>query len=140
MTDRFDFQRGLDDAADGAAMTARERLESERENERAREKRLIKLSVGYYFDPVEKAVLRKVGSRFIFIRHDRRKKGSREDRKTLAQAEARQFRMIAGGLFWDEKGRKLYRKSGQHFVLYSPDRRKAGSKNPVVRERRTFKR
>lgn len=131
MTDRFDIQRQLDNA-DGAS-SARENLEDERARERAREKRLIKLSVGYYFDPVDKAVLRKVGSRFIFVRHDRRQR----DRKSLAQAEERQFRMLTGGLFWDEKAKKLYRKSGQQFVLFSPDRRKkSGSASPTGTERR----
>ena len=133
MADRFDFQRRLDGAADRVASAARRELDDEREAERARIKRLVKLSVGYYFDPLEKVVLRKSGSRYIFVRHDRRAGGAR---KTQAHAELRQFHLITGGLFWDDKAKKLYRKSGQHYVLYSPDRRKMGGANPVGQERR----
>jgi hypothetical protein len=121
MNDRFDFQRKLDNLGSEIADSARERLEEEREAERERERRLVKLSVGYYFDPKEMAILRKVGSRFIFVRHDRRA----GRRRTQAEAESRQFRMIQGGLFWDEKAKKLYRKAGAHYVLYTRDRRRA---------------
>jgi hypothetical protein len=132
MTDRFDVQRRLDNAGDEAVSRARRGLEAARDAQKLEVARLVKLSVGYYFDPVTKAILKKVGSQYEFLRHDRRKK----DRKSVAEAEKLQFRMVTGGLFWDEKAHKLYRKSGGHFVLYSPDRRKAGGKSPTGKERR----
>jgi hypothetical protein len=137
MTDRFDIQRGMDNAGEAVAASARERLEAERERERARVKRLVRLSAVYYFDPVEKMVLVKNGSRYTFVRHDRRKGAGKAARKTQVQAEESQFRMITGGLFWDEKAKRLYRKSGKHYVLYSPDRRKIGGSSPMGKERRS---
>jgi hypothetical protein len=132
MTDRFDIQRRLDNAGNEPVNEARRLLEEEREAERARKARLVRLTSGYYYDPVEKALLRKEGSQFGFVRHDRRHE--RELKATQAEAEARGFRMVAGGLFWDEKLKKLYRKSGRNFVLYTGDRRK--SKGPDRRKKR----
>ena len=134
MADRFDIQRKLDSAGDESISRARRGLEAARDAQRLEVARLVKLTVGYYFDPVTKAILKKVGSQYEFLRHDRRKK----DRKSVAEAEKLQFRMVTGGLFWDEKSRKIYRKSGSHFVLYSPDRRKAkpAGKSPTGKERR----
>ena len=133
MADRFDIQRRLDTAAERVASGARRHLDDEREAERARIKRLVRLGVGYYFDPLDKVVLRKSGSRYIFVRHDRR---GGTARKSQAHAELRQFHLITGGLFWDDKAKKLYRKTGQHYVLYSPDRRKMESASHAGQERR----
>jgi hypothetical protein len=132
MLDRFDIQRKLDNAGEEAEERARDEMESARDAQKLQIARLIKLTVGYYFDPVTKAMLKKVGSQYEFLRHDRRRK----DRKSQAEAEALQFRMITGGLFWDEKSKRLYRKSSGHYVLYSPDRRKLAGKNPGGVERR----
>ena len=139
MSDRFDIQRKMDNAGEEPVNEARQRLDDEREDERARKARLVRLTSGYYYDPVEKALLRKEGSQFGFVRHDRRHE--REMKATQAEAEARGFRMVAGGLFWDEKLKKLYRKSGRNFVLYTGDRRKAKAtdrrkKRPGGKERR----
>jgi hypothetical protein len=123
----------MDSAATRMAGAARERLEEEREKERARRERLVKLSSGYYFDPLEKALLRKQGSQFGFVRHDRRYE--RTLKASQAEAEAKGFRMVIGGLFWDEKAKKLYRKSGKNYVLFSPDRRKARSSVAVERRK-----
>ena len=132
MADRFDVQRKMESSGDEALSRARAGLEAARDAQKLDIARLVKLSVGYYFDPVTKAILRKTGSRYEFLRHDRRKK----DRKSVAEAEKLQFKMVTGGMFWDEKSKKLYRKSGAHFVMYSPDRRKAGGKSPTGSERR----
>lgn len=132
MADRFDIQRRLQNAGDEAVDRARQRLEAARDAQKLEVARLVKLTAGYFFDPVTKAILKKNGSRYDFLRHDRRRK----DRKTQAEAERLQFRMVTGGMFWDEKSKKLYRKSAGHYVLYSPDRRKAGGKSPTGKERR----
>jgi hypothetical protein len=133
MSDRFDVQRSLENAGEEMAELAREGLESAREAQKLEIARLIKLSPGYYFDPVTKAILRKTGSQYQFLRHDRR----RRDRKSQAQAEAAQFRLVTGGLFWDAVSKRLYRKASGHYVLYSPDRRKQGGKSPTGKERRS---
>jgi hypothetical protein len=124
MPDRFDIQRKMDGAAERMLSASRDRLDEERERERARKARLVKLSSGYYFDPLEKALLKKAGSQFGFVRHDRRHE--RLVKATQEEAEAKGFRMVTGGMFWDEKAKKLYRKVGKNYVLFSPDRRKSG--------------
>jgi hypothetical protein len=134
MSDRFDIQRKWDNEAAVIERGARASLDDQREAERARRKRLIRLSSGYYFDPLEKALLKKEGSQFGFVRHDRR--FERTQKASQAEAEARGFRMVLGGLFWDLKGKKLYRKSGKNYVLYSGDRRNKSGKNPAGEERR----
>jgi hypothetical protein len=135
MMDRFDIQRDWDTEGERIAEDARIGLEEERERERARVARLIKLSPGYYFDPLEKALLKKAGGQFGFIRHDRRHE--REVKANQAQAEARGFRLVAGGLYWDLKAKKLYRKSGANYLLYTSDRRKAPPKSRPDKERRS---
>ena len=132
MADRFDVQRRMDSAGDDIVNRTRGELQAARDAQRLEIARLVKLTVGHYFDPVTKAILRKNGSTYEFLRHDRRK----GERKTQAQAEKAHFQLVTGGLFWDEKAKKVYRKSGAHYVLYSPDRRKAAGKAPAGKERR----
>jgi hypothetical protein len=122
----------MDNAGEDTTLRARYELEAARDSQRLEIARLVKLTVGYYFDPVTKAILKKIGSRYEFVRHDRRKK----DRKTQAEAEKLHFQLVSGGLFWDEKAKKIYRKSGAHYLLYSPDRRKKAVGNKLGPERR----
>ncbi|MES2200918.1 MAG: hypothetical protein V4498_01555 [candidate division FCPU426 bacterium] len=135
MSDRFDVQRQLDSASEEIEISARDRMAEERERERARLRRLVPLSEGYYFDPLDQAILKKTGSSFGFVRHNRRK----TRRITQSQAEEAQFRLVSGGLFWDEKAKKLYRRSGAHYVLYTSDRRKKSGSVPAIGERRKRK-
>ena len=131
MADRFDIQRMWDQASNAAVDMVAE-FRGELGSSRFDPDKLVKLSNGYFFDPTRKFVLKKVGSQYLFVRHDRRKGG----RKSQAQAEAAQMRMIQGGFFWDDEAKKLYIKQGASYVLYSPDRRKASGKNPHGAERR----
>lgn len=135
MADRFDIQRKMDSAGDEIIDRTRRGLEAARDAQKLDVARLIKLTVGHYFDPVTKAILRKNGSHYEFLRHDRRK----AERKSQAWAEKAHFQLVTGGLFWDEKAKKVYRKSGAHYLLYSPDRRKIGGKSPTGSERRKKK-
>lgn len=135
MTDRFDVQRRMDNAGSDVVDRTRGELQAARDAQKLDIARLVKLTVGHYFDPVTKAILRKNGSKYEFLRHDRR----RAERKTQAQAEKSHFQLVTGGLFWDEKAKKVYRKSGAHYLLYCPDRRKVSGKGPSGRERRAKK-
>jgi hypothetical protein len=88
--------------------------------------------VGYYFDPVTREILRKVGSQFVFVRHDRRRT-SREGGST----ETVKLKPIQGGLFWDAAAMAVYQFRTGHYVLYSRDRRKVPvGKSPTGKERR----
>jgi len=134
MLDRFDIQREWDNQGDRLAEAALDRLEEEREHERARNARLIKLGPAYYFDPQEKVLLKKNGTQFGFVHHDRRHE--RELKASQAEAESRGFREVAGGFFWDPKAKKLYRRSGDHFLLYTTDRRTQDTGIDKAQERR----
>lgn len=132
MTDRFSIDRQRMEPAEEAVEMARAGRDRARDAQLPAIRRLVKLGAGYYFDPNKKQVLKKTGDTYQFVRHDRR----RGARRTQAEAEERQFRLVMGGLFWDAKDKKLYRKAGEAYVLYSPDRRKRGGKSPSGSERR----
>jgi hypothetical protein len=132
MADLFSIRRQMD--AEGEELTDRlkARRQATLEAERERVKRLVRLKVGIFFDPVTREVLRKVGSQYVFIRHDRRR-----GKLTREQAESSQLRLIAGGLFWDPKDHAIYQFRSGHYVLYTRDRRKSkGGGSPTGVERR----
>jgi hypothetical protein len=108
------------------------RRQSNLEAERERVKRLVRLKVGLFFDPVAREILRKVGSQYIFVRHDKR----RTNRLTPDEAEQGQLTLIQGGLFWDSAINAVYQFRSGNYVLYSKDRRKAPGQSPVGEERR----
>lgn len=133
MADLFSIRRKLDSEGEELLDRLKARRQATLEAEREREKRLIRLKVGIFFDPVTREVLRRVGSQYVFIRHDRRRTGklSRE------QAETGKLRLIAGGLFWDPEKNMIYQFRSGHYVLYSRDRRKTKSgQSPTGKERR----
>ncbi|HXB97878.1 MAG TPA: hypothetical protein VNZ54_07480 [bacterium] len=108
----------------------RETLEADRE----RAKRLLPLKVGYYFDPVTREVLRKVGSQYVFVRHDRRRTNrSGNDQQTV------KLKPIQGGLYWDAVALAIYQFRNGQYVLYSKDRRKAFGPIPTGKDRRKSK-
>lgn len=132
MADQFSIRKQLDDESGTVAARVEARREATLEKERERVKRLVRLTVGVYFDPVTREVLRKVGSQYIFLRHDRRR-----TTRTGGKAEAVTLKPIQGGLYWDPKEMKVYQFRSGHYVLYSKDRRKGYSgKSPVGNERR----
>jgi hypothetical protein len=133
MPDQFDVRRKLDAAGEDLVDELKEQRLEGIELARERTKRLIRLKVGYYFDPVTREILRKVGSQFVFVRHDRR----RTQRLTRAEAENGKMRLIQGGLFWDPDGNAVYQFRDGVYVLYSRDRRKnAKGSSPTGKERR----
>ena len=132
MVDQFDIRRKMDAEGEDLSERLRARREATLEEERLRVKRLIRLKTGIYFDPVAREILRKVGSQYVFIRHDKR----RSDKRTGARNEAVTLKPIQVGLFFDPKEVKVYQFRAGHYVLYSKDRRKAPGKSPVGVERR----
>jgi hypothetical protein len=131
MADRFDVQRKMERAGSDVFTRARAGLDRAKEMTREEAARLIKLSVGYYFDPKTKGIYKKSGSAYQFVRHDRRKKAR------LNAEEAARFKEVQGGLFWDATEKRLYRKQGDAFILLTKDRRKEPpGKSPTGNERR----
>ena len=115
--------------ADELVDEARGRLDDARALNSMEVKRLKKLGAGYFWDPIKKQVVKKVGSVFQFVRHDRR--GA-----ARGAGVQRRFKSVTGGLLWDLVENKLYRKQGEHYILYSPDRRKKRGRSPSGAERR----
>ncbi len=133
MVDPFTIRRRLDAQGDELYEDLKNRREADIEKSRERVRRLVRLKVGYFFDPVTREILRKVGTQYVFVRHDRR----RTQRLTPAQAETGRMRLIQGGLFWDPEENAVYQFRSGHYVLYSRDRRKQGAgTSPTGKERR----
>ena len=122
--DRFDIQRQWDNAEEEVEKEARRKLEDDEDRVRARNKRLIKLSVGHYYDPLEKTVLSKAGSQYIVLKHDQSIQ-RKADEKIRAQAKDAGFKLVKNGIYWNTKTRHLYVKHGARYVLYSLGRRKS---------------
>lgn len=132
MADAFSIRRSQAAESDDLVDRLKARRQATLEADRERIKRLVRLKVGVFFDPVTREVLRKVGSQYVFIRHDRRR-----GKLTRQEAESSQLRLIAGGLFWDPVQNAIYQFRSGHYVLYSRDRRKAAvGKSPTGVERR----
>ena len=130
MADLFSIRRKFDEEGEELTDRLKARRQATLEAERERVKRLVRLATSLYFDPVTREILRKVGSQYIFIRHDKRsaKRGDGGDVK---------FKAIQGGLYFDAKEVKVYQFRSGHYVLYSRDRRKStASKSPTGKERR----
>jgi hypothetical protein len=119
MPDPFSIRRQFDGDADDLAERLKARRRETIEAERERAKRLVRLRVGYYFDPVTREVLRKVGSQFVFVRHDRRRTNRSGNDKHVVR-----LKPIHGGLYWDAAAKAIYLFRNGQYVLYSKDRRK----------------
>jgi hypothetical protein len=137
MPDQFSVRRRLEEEGEELLDELKSRRQDAIDLERERVRRLVRLKVGYYFDPVTREILRKVGSQYVFMRHDRR----RTQRLSRAEAETGKMRLIQGGLFWDPESGGVYQFRGGQYVLYSRDRRKSSEgRSPTGNERRKAKR
>jgi hypothetical protein len=93
------------------------------------------LSGNLYFDTVERVIVKSLGNRFVFMRHDRRsgKPGSNQQRR-LEDVDIKACIYLGNNLYFDKKEKALYKKMSSGFVLYSSDRRK--QRKTVPNERR----
>lgn len=98
--------------------------------------RYVHLDGNLYFDTKDKAIVKHMGDRFVFLRHDRR------TRKVAVKDEKREFNKlsedmipVASGLYFDKKLKQLYKKTGNNLVLYAKDRRKETKKVPMDRRK-----
>lgn len=102
------------------------------------EKDYLKLSGSFYFDPIKKHILKKQGSGWVFVMHDRRRgqKPVTKDRRAMFEAMPIHLKPIAQGLFWDSNAKDVYKKINDNLVLYSKDRRKSHGPSPTGADRR----
>jgi hypothetical protein len=132
MADQFSIRRQLDEESEELTDRLKARREATLEAERERIKRLVRLKIGVFFDPVTREVLRKVGSQYVYIRHDLRR-----STRTGGRSGAVTLKPIQGGLYWDPQELKVYQFRSGHYVLYSKDRRKSAvAKSPTGKDRR----
>jgi len=91
--------------------------------------RYVHLDGNLYFDTKDKTIVKNMGDRYVFLRHDRRTKTvSVEDEKREFNKKSENLIPVSSGLYYDKKLRQLYRKTGNNLVLYSKDRRKETKK------------
>lgn len=134
MADPFSIRKKFDEEGEDLAERLKAKRQDALEAERERVARLVRLKVGYYFDPVTREILRKVGSQYVFVRHDRRRSS-----RGGVPTETVKLKPIQGGLYWDPAAMAIYQFRDGHYVLYSKDRRKVPGKSPVGAERRKTK-
>ncbi len=100
--------------------------------------RYVHLEGNIYFDTKDKVIVKNMGGRYVFLRHDRRTKNIPvEDEKREFNKKSADLIPVSSGLFYDKKLRHLYKKIGNNLVLYSKDRRK--TQKTVQFERRAEK-
>ena len=99
--------------------------------------RYVQLQGNIYFDTKDKAIVKNLGSRFVFIRHDRRGKNvAVKDEKRREFSAVKGLIHAQGNLYYDPKAKKLYKKTGPNLVLYTKDRRKTIKKVAMERRKR----
>ncbi|MEI7641389.1 MAG: hypothetical protein WCJ46_07815 [bacterium] len=102
--------------------------------------RYICISGNLYFDTVERVIVKSMGNRYVFLRHDRREKGKVELDKVPANRRknditTKDFVALPKNLFFDSLKKAIYKKTSTgNFVLYSRDRRK--EKTTVATDKR----
>ncbi len=84
------------------------------------------LTGNYYFDPVKKIILKKLGDKYTVVLHDRRRMNRfvGKDRRKKEEEQPTNLKPLGKGLYWDEKSKDLFRKAGDKWVLFTKDRRK----------------
>ena len=97
--------------------------------------RYVHLNENLYFDTKDRAIVKNMGNRYVFVRHDRRTRTSAHKKERRKEDTASKYMIkISGGLYFDTKIKQVYKPAGSKLVLYSIDRRK--SRKPVKKERR----
>jgi hypothetical protein len=97
--------------------------------------RYVHLSENLYYDSQDKVIVKNMGNRYVFVRHDRRSRDENvKNEKRLDAKSVKDMTKVAANLYYDCVTKQLFRKTGSGLVLYTRDRRK-GSR-AVSKERR----
>lgn len=102
------------------------------------EDKYIKLTGNFFFDPVQKTIMKKQGDKFTFVLHDRRRVNRPvvKDRRAKFDELPVHLKPIAKGLFWNPESKEVFRRIGNNYVLYSKDRRSGRAPQTHEKERR----
>jgi hypothetical protein len=124
--DSFEIQRQKDQASTDMVDDAMDKLEESRELNREHQARLLALDDDHFFDPPGRQLLRRVLDRYNTV-------ADHLDETVHPAANAEPvvsgpgYRALGNGMHWNRQERSLYVKNGDHYVLYTRDRRKAGT-------------
>ena len=100
--------------------------------------RYVHLNENLYFDTQDKVIVKNMGNRYVFVRHDRRSQEQDiKEEKRLEAKSVKNLSKVAANLYFVCKTNHLYRKAGDKLVLYSKERRKTSK--AVTKERRKIK-
>ncbi len=98
--------------------------------------RYIKLQDNLYFDTKDRVIVKNMGGRFVFVRHDRRRKDiPMPDEKRAQEKLKKGMKQIGTNLYFDPNTKQIYKQIGAKLVLYSKDRRKETKKVEVERRK-----
>lgn len=98
--------------------------------------RYKKLQGNLYYDTKDKVIVKNMGGRFVYVRHDRRvRTNSVADEKRGFEKMFKDLIALPGGLYFNKKDKQIYRKAGDNLVLYAKDRRKARKAVPNDRRK-----
>jgi len=98
--------------------------------------RYIKLQNNLYFDTKDKIIVKSMGDRFVYVRHDRRRKDiPTPDEKRAQEKIKKGMKQIGANLYFDPNTKQIYKQISGKFILYSKDRRKETKKVDVERRK-----
>jgi hypothetical protein len=98
--------------------------------------RYVHLDGNLYYDSQDRVIVKNMGNRYVFLRHDRRiKQADAPDHKRLEDRLEEHMIKVGTGMYFDKLLKQLYKKNGDKLVLYSRDRRKEATKVPAERRK-----
>ncbi len=98
--------------------------------------RYIKLQNNLYFDTKDRVIVKSMGDRFVYVRHDRRRKDIPMPVEQRQQEKIKKgMKQIGSNLYFDPNTKQIYRQISGKLVLYSKDRRKETKKVEVERRK-----
>jgi len=99
--------------------------------------RYINIKGNLYFDTKDRVIVKNMGNRYVFVRHDRRRENIPvENEKRKTENIMKTMLPIGKNLFFDKNTKSIYKMQGDKLVLYSKDRRKENKPVKVDRRKR----
>lgn len=98
--------------------------------------RYIKLQNNLYFDTKDRIIVKNMGGRFVYVRHDRRRKDIPMPYEKRQKEKAKKgMKQISHNLYFDPNTKQIYRQIGDKLILFSKDRRKEIKKVDIERRK-----
>ncbi|MBN2754768.1 MAG: hypothetical protein JXR81_07870 [Candidatus Goldbacteria bacterium] len=101
--------------------------------------RYVHLDGNLYYDSKDKVIVKNMGNRYVYVRHDRRTKSKELPQKELKRESDntnKNLIRISDGIYFDKVLIQIYRMINGKLVLYSKDRRKEAKAVPADRRKK----